>query len=138
MSRQIFVNLPVRDLEKAKAFHVALGHTINPKFTDDNAASVVVSDSIYFMLLKHEFFQGFTSRSICDASKQVEVLIALSVDSRAAVDDLLAKAVSAGGSEAGSARDYGFMYQRSFNDPDGHTFEIFYMNEAEFPGAGGG
>jgi predicted lactoylglutathione lyase len=138
MARMIFVNLPVRDLEKSKAFHVALGHTINPKFTDDNAASVVVSDSIYFMLLKHEFFQGFTERKICNTSTHVEVLVALSMDSRAEVDALLARALSAGGREAGSPRDYGFMYQRSFTDPDGHTFEIFYMNEAEFPGAGGG
>lgn len=136
MSKMIFVNLPVSDVEKAKAFHVALGHGINPQFTDANAACVVVSDSIYFMLLKREFFQGFTDRAICDTSTHVETLIALMADSRAEVDAMLGKAIGAGGREAGSPRDYGFMYQRSFTDPDGHTFEIGYMNMAEFPGAG--
>jgi predicted lactoylglutathione lyase len=135
MGKQIFVNLPVRDLEKSKALHVALGHTINPKFSDANAACVVVSDSIYFMLLKREYFQTFTSKGICDAGSQLETLLALAADSRADVDAIMAKALAAGATEAGSPRDYGFMYQRSFADPDGHTFEIFYMNEAEFPGA---
>jgi predicted lactoylglutathione lyase len=134
MGKQIFVNLPVRDVEKAKAFHVALGHTINPKFTDANAACVVVSDSIHFMLLKDEYFRTFTDKAICDTASHVEVLVALAADSRADVDATMAKALASGGTEAGSARDYGFMYQRSFRDPDGHTFEIFYMNEAEFPG----
>lgn len=134
MGKQIFVNLPVRDLEKSKALHLALGHSINPKFTDDNAACVVVSDSIYFMLLRREYFQTFTSKGICDATSQLETLLALAADSRADVDAIMAKALAAGATEAGSPRDYGFMYQRSFADPDGHTFEIFYMNEAEFPG----
>lgn len=133
MGKQIFVNLPVRDLEKSKALHEALGHTINPKFTDDNAACVVVSDSIHFMLLKREYFQTFTDKGICDTSKQLQTLLALAADSRADVDALMGQALSCGCTEAGSPRDYGFMYQRSFADPDGHTFEIFYMNEAEFP-----
>lgn len=137
MSKQIFINLPVRDLEKAKAFHVALGHSINPTFTNDDAACVVVSESIFFMLLRRDYFQGFTGKAICDTATHVEVLLALGTDSREAVDDMMRKALAAGGSEAGSPRDYGFMYQRSFADPDGHTFEIFYMNEAEFPGNDG-
>lgn len=134
MARQIFVNLPVGDLEKAKAFHLALGHTLNPKFTNDEAACIVVSDSIYFMLLKREFFQGFTDRALCDTRTHVEVLVALDRDDRAQVDATVEKAIAAGGREAGPTRDYGFMYQRSFVDPDGHTFEVFHMNEAEFPG----
>jgi predicted lactoylglutathione lyase len=133
MSKQIFVNLPVSDLEKSKALHVALGHAINPKFTDDNAACVVVSQSIYFMLLKREYFQTFTTKGICDAHSRLQTLLALAADSRADVDALMDKALAAGATETGSPRDYGFMYQRSFADPDGHTFEIFYMNEAEFP-----
>lgn len=135
MSSQIFVNLPVRDLARSKAFHEALGHTINPKFTNDDAACVVVSDSIYFMLLTRAYFQGFTERQICDTATHIEVITALSADSRAAVDAFVDRAIAGGGSEVGSARDYGFMYQRSVADPDGHVLEIFYMNEAEFPGA---
>ena len=134
MAKQIFVNLPVRDLEKSKAFYLALGHSINPKFTDDNAACVVVSDTIYFMLLKREYFQTFTDRKICDTSREVQVLLALDTDGRPQVDALMEKVLANGGSEAGTPRDYGFMYQRSFADPDGHVFEVFYMNEAEFPG----
>lgn len=134
MAKQIFVNLPVRDLEKSKAFHLALGHSINPKFTDDNAACVVVSDTIYFMLLKREYFQTFTDRRICDTAGEVQVLLALDTEGRPQVDALMEKALANGGSEAGTPRDFGFMYQRSFADPDGHVFEVFYMNEAEFPG----
>lgn len=134
MGKQIFVNLPVSNLDKAKAFHLALGHTINPKFTDENAACVVVSDSIYFMLLKREYFQTFTDKAICDTSSHVEVLVALATDSREQVDELVGKAVAAGGSEAGSPKDYGFMYQRNVRDPDGHTLEIFHMDESKFPG----
>lgn len=86
MSKQIFVNLPVRDLDKAKAFHLALGHAINPKFTDANAACIVVSDSIFFMLLKREYFQTFTDKAICDTSTHLQTLVALAADSRAHVD----------------------------------------------------
>lgn len=135
MPAQIFVNLPVRDLERSKAFYTALGYTINPKFTDANAASIVVSEHIFLMLLVHDFFKGFTDRAICDTSTHIEALLALSADSREQVDALLGKALAAGGRETRDPTDYGFMYQRSFADPDGHTFEIFHMNEAEFPGA---
>jgi len=94
---------------------------------------VVVSDTIYFMLLRREFFQTFTDRAICDTSKDVEVLLALTAEDRAQVDAIMAIALAHGAREAGTARDYGFMYQRAFADPDGHIFEVFYMNEAEFP-----
>ena len=134
MGKQIFVNLPVRDLAKARAFHEALGHTINPKFSDDNAACVVISEGIHVMLLMQPYFQSFTEKKVCDAATHIETLVALSTDSREGVDDLMRRALAAGGTEAGAVRDYGFMYQRSVADPDGHTFELFYMNESEFPG----
>ncbi len=134
MSTQIFVNLPVADLEKSKAFYTALGHAINPKFSDENGACVVVSDTIFVMLLTRAYFQGFTKKSVADAGKELQTLIALSTGGRAEVDATMDKALAAGGKEAGEAKDYGFMYQRSFEDPDGHTWEVFYMNEAEFPG----
>lgn len=135
MNKQIFVNLPVRDVQKARDFQVALGNTINPKFSNDDAACVVVSDSIYLMLLRQDYFQTFTDKLICDASTHIQVLLAMPEESREQVDVKIDKAISAGGQEVGAARDYGFMYQRSYADPDGHVFEAFYMNEAEFPGA---
>ncbi len=133
MPRKIFINLPVSDLSRSKAFHVALGHSINPQFTDDNAACVVVSDSIYFMLLTRDFFRTFTDLAICDTHRQVQTLIALDTESREAVDALMAAALANGGRESGSPRDYGFMYQRSFADPDGHIFEVFHMDESQVP-----
>jgi predicted lactoylglutathione lyase len=136
MSTKIFVNLPVRQLDTSKSFFSALGYTINPRFTDDNAACVVISDTIHVMLLTQPFFQGFTTRQPCDTSSHIEMILALSADSRDAVDALMDKALSAGASEPSQARDYGFMYQRSFADPDGHLWEVFYMNEAEFPQGG--
>lgn len=135
MAKQIFVNLPVTDLEKSKAFYTALGFSINPKFTDHQAACIVVSESIYFMLLQRDYFQTFTDRGICDPRKELQTLLALDARDRPDVDAVIQTALANGGSEAGAPRDYGFMYQRSFADPDGHVFEIFYMNEAEFPGA---
>lgn len=133
---QFFLNLPVADLERSKAFYLALGYTINPKFSDAHAACVVISDSLFVMLLTRPYFQGFTDRAICDTTSHIEALFALSSASREAVDGMLERALGAGGREVGEARDLGFMFQRSFADPDGHTFEVFYMNEAEFPGAG--
>ena len=134
MSKQIFINLPVNDLAKAKAFYTAIGHSINPKFSDDNAACVVISDTIYVMLLVHPFFQGSTAKAICDNSTHIEALLALSAESRAEVDAIMQKALAAGGKEPSPARDLGFMYQRTFEDLDGHTWEIFHMDEAAFPG----
>lgn len=135
MPTQIFINLPVANLEKSKAFYTALGHSINPKFSNEDGACVVVSDAIFVMLLTRAHFQGFTRKAVADANKELQTLVALSMPGRAEVDAVMDKALAAGGKEAGEARDYGFMYQRSFEDPDGHTWEIFYMNEAEFPGA---
>ena len=135
MSKQIFINVPVADLAKAKDFYTAIGHSINPKFSDDNAACVVISDSIYVMLLVHPFFQGFTSKAICNTATHIEALLALSTESRADVDAVMERALAACGKEPSPARDLGFMYQRTFEDLDGHTWEVFHMDEAAFPGA---
>jgi predicted lactoylglutathione lyase len=133
MSTQIFVNLPVRDLEKSTAFFAALGYANNPQFTDENAACIVISDTIYVMLLVEPFFQGFTRKAIGDARTHTEVILCLSADTRAGVDTLADKALAAGGSETLEAKDYGFMYQRSFQDLDGHQWEIVHMDEGAMP-----
>jgi hypothetical protein len=128
MATKIFVNLPVKDLNKSKAFFAALGYTFNPQFTDDTAACMVISDDIYAMLLTHEKFKQFTPRQIADASRSTEVLIALSCESRGHVEELVRKAVAAGGSNYADSKDYGFMYQHGFADLDGHIWELFYMD----------
>ena len=128
MATQIFVNLPVKDLDKTKTFFSALGYTFNQQFTNENAACMIISENIYAMLLIEPFFKGFIDKDIVDATKSTEVLIALSTDSRAEVDDLVNKAVAAGGTEPRPAMDHGFMYQRSYNDLDGHIWEVFWMN----------
>ena len=128
MATKIFVNLPVKDLDKTKAFFAALGYTFNPQFTNENAASMVISEDIYAMLLVEKFFKTFIKKRIVNAHKSTEVLIALSADSRAAVDDLVNKALAAGGSEPRAAQDHGFMYTRAFEDLDGHIWEIFWMD----------
>ena len=133
MSTQIFVNLPVRDLPASRAFFGALGYSANLKFTNDDAACLVISDTIYVMLLVEPFFQGFTRKTICDARTHTEVILCLSADSRSAVDALVDKALAAGGSEPMEAKDYGFMYQRSFQDLDGHLWEVVHMDEDAMP-----
>ena len=133
MNKQIFVNLPVKDLDKSKAFFNALGYAVNPQFTDANAACLVISDTIYVMLLVEPFFQGFTRKPLCDARTHTEVLLCLSVDSRSGVDAMVAKALAAGGREPMEAKDYGFMYQRGFEDLDGHLWEVVHMDESGPP-----
>ena len=126
---QMFVNLPVTDLERAKAFYTAIGFTINPKFTDHNAACVVVEDGHnYFMILTRDFFQTFTDLPIGDPAVSPSVAIALFLDSREAVDATTADGLAAGGSEARPAADYGFMYQRQLTDPDGNVLEFGWMD----------
>ncbi|VXC73039.1 VOC family protein [Massilia sp. 9I] len=127
MSRQIFVNLPVKDLDRSKAFFNALGFSCNPQFTNADGACVVVSDTIYVMLLTEPFFKGFTPKAISDAKRSTEVLLCLSCDSRAAVDDMANKAKAAGGSWPNPPKDHGFMYQHGFEDLDGHMWELVYM-----------
>lgn len=129
MARQIFVNLPVRDLPRAIAFFTALGFNFNPAFTDDNAACLVIEDNIFAMLLVEPFFRTFTHRQICDTERQIEVLNCLSCDSREEVDALVAKALAAGGAASRPAEDHGFMYAHGFEDPDGHRWELAYMRE---------
>ena len=125
----MFVNLPVTDLERAKAFYTALGFTINPAFTDHNAACVVVEeDHSYFMILVREFFQTFTDLPIGDPAVNPSVSTAIFVDSRESVDQAVAAGLAAGGSEPRAASDYGFMYQRQLNDPDGNLLEFGYMD----------
>ena len=126
-ARKIFVNLAVRDLETSKRFFGALGFSFNPKFTDDNAACMVVSDEAFVMLLTQPFFKTFTRREVCDTSKYTEGLLALSCASRAEVDELVHRAIAAGGQHAMDPQDHGFMYGWSFYDPDGHHWEVFWM-----------
>ena len=126
--RQIFVNLPVKDLERSKRFFGSLGFSFNPRFTDDKAACMVIEkDSIYAMLITEPFFKTFTPRAIADAKSTSEVLLALSCSSDEEVDDLIAKATAAGGKTVKEPQDHGFMNYRSFEDPDGHIWELLHM-----------
>lgn len=129
MPKLIFVNLPVRDLERADAFYEAVGGVKNPQFSDSTATCMVFSETIHVMLLTHDKFRQFTPKPIADAHAGTEVLIGLSADSREDVDSLVARAAGAGGrADPGPKQDYGFMYGRSFEDPDGHIWEIMWMD----------
>ena len=131
MPKMIFVNLPVRDLPQAVAFYEAIGAVKNEQFTDHTAACMVLSETIFVMLLTHDKFRQFTPKTIADARESTEVLICVSADSRDAVDNMLAKAEAAGGNpDPGPKQDYGFMYGRSFEDPDGHIWEVMWMDVA--------
>ncbi|GGF80820.1 hypothetical protein GCM10007301_46120 [Azorhizobium oxalatiphilum] len=137
MSKLIFINLPVSDLARAIAFYEAVGAKKNPQFSDDTAACMVVSDIIHVMVLTHPKFKGFTPREIADAHKVSEVLICISAGSRAEVDETIANAVKGGGTaDPGPLQEYGgFMYGRSFSDPDGHIWEVMWMDPAMASGA---
>lgn len=130
MPTKIFVNLPVKNLDKSKSFFQQLGYSFNPQFTDETAACMVISEDIYTMLLTEPKFKEFTPKAIADATMTTEVLIALSCDSRAHVDELVGKAKAAGGSIYAEPKDYGFMYQHSFQDLDGHQWELIWMDPA--------
>lgn len=125
--QMIFVNLPVSDVQRARNFYTGLGFTINEQFSNEQAACVVISESIYVMVLHTDFFATFTDKPICDAREQTEVLLCLSRTSREDTDALVAKAIAAGGSAHRPAQDHGFMYQHSFQDPDGHVWELVFM-----------
>lgn len=135
MATKIFVNLPVKDLNKTVAFFTAMGFTFNPQFTDENATCMLVGEDIFVMLLVEKYFQTFTKKPVADASKGTEVIIALSADSKQQVDELVDKALKAGGSVSNEPQDMGWMYQRSFQDLDGHLWEIAFMDETAFPEA---
>ena len=131
MNKQIFVNLPVKDLNKSKEFFAALGYTFNAQFTNEQGACMVISeDSIYAMLLTEEFFQTFIDKKIAKAHEVTEALICLSCESREEVDGLVNKALAAGGKTPRPPQDHGFMYAHSFEDLDGHLWELVYMSGA--------
>jgi uncharacterized protein len=127
VERKIFVNLPVKDLKKSMAFFGKLGFTFNKQFTDETAACMVVSGDIYAMLLTHNKFKTFTPKQICDATKSTEVLVCLSASSREEVNELVRKAIAAGGTTYNEPQDYGFMYGHGFQDLDGHIWELAFM-----------
>lgn len=128
MNKQIFVNLPVQDLKKSMDFFKSLGYTFNEQFCDETAACMVISETIYVMLLTHPKFQGFTPNPISDAKRQSEVLVCLSCESRQQVDELVAKAKAAGGTTFKEPDDHGFMYGHSYQDLDGHIWELMHMD----------
>jgi len=129
VAKQIFVNLPVKDLGKTIEFFKKLGFEFNPQFTDENATCMVVNDNILVMLLVEKFFKTFTQKEICDTTKNTEVIIALSTESREKVDQMLDNVIKAGGKESRKPQDHGWMYGRSFEDLNGHLWEIIYMDE---------
>ncbi|MFG3404726.1 VOC family protein [Streptomyces sp. NPDC048142] len=127
MAQMIFVNLPVKDLETTVGFFGKLGFTTNPQFTDDKAACLVISDTIFAMLMTEPRFKEFSKKDVVDASKAAEVILALSADSREKVDEIVDAALASGGFPAGETQDMGFMYGRSFQDPDHHIWEVVWM-----------
>ena len=133
MATKIFINLPVTDLKKSMDFYTQIGFTNNPQFTDETAACMVLSEEIFVMLLTHAKFSGFTKKKIADSKTTASVINSLSVDSNDAVNAMVSKAVAAGGTEPSEAKDYGFMQQRSFEDLDGHLWEVLYMDTTKFP-----
>lgn len=134
MSRKIFVNLPVKDLPASRGFYAALGFTFNEHFCDDTAACVVISEDIFAMLLTHAKFTSFTERAILDPKKEIEVLNCLSCDSKEEVDRVAGAALTHGGKEPRPTTDMGFMYYRTVEDLDGHTWEFMWMDPAAIPG----
>jgi len=135
MATKIFVNLPVKDLNKSVEFFTRLGYTFNAQFTDETATCMIVSDDIFVMLLTEPKFQSFTPKPICDARRNTEVLIALSCESRSHVREMVQKAVAAGGSTYNDEQDHGFMLQHGYQDLDGHIWEVVYMEPSALQSA---
>jgi predicted lactoylglutathione lyase len=133
MAKQVFINLAVKDLQKSMGFYTALGFTNNPQFSDETGKCMVWSESIFVMLLTHEKFVSFTAKPIADTKTYIAGLFSLSVESVDEVNTILANGLKAGGTEPNEMRDYGFMQQRTIEDFDGHTWEIFYMDITKFP-----
>ncbi|MCC3410646.1 MULTISPECIES: VOC family protein [unclassified Microcoleus] len=127
MATKIFVNLPVKKLDRSIDFFTKLGFTFNPQFTDETATCMIVSDDIFVMLLTYEKFKTFTPKAICDATKSTEVLVCLSTESRKEVDEMVERAIAAGGTTYNEPQDHGFMYSHGFQDLDGHIWELVYM-----------
>ncbi|MFN3924290.1 MAG: VOC family protein [Pseudarthrobacter sp.] len=133
MASQLFLNLPVQDLQRSVGFFTALGFTFNPDFTDENATCMVVNENAYVMLLVEAYFKTFTTKGVASTRDSAEAIIAYSVDSREAVDQAVQSALANGGSASQDAQDYGFMYNHSFQDPDWHLWEVFWMDPAGPP-----
>jgi predicted lactoylglutathione lyase len=129
VSRQLYVNLAVDDLGRSVAFFTALGFSFDPRFTDETATSMIVGENAYVMLLTKPKFAEFAKKPVVDASSQTEVILAVSAASREGVDELAEAALASGGSDANDPIDFGFMYSRSFEDPDGHVWEVVWMDE---------
>ncbi len=128
MARKIFVNLPIKDLKRSVDFFTGLGFSFDAKFTDDNATCMIINDDAFVMLLVERYFEGFVRKPISDATARTEVLIAISAESRAGVDALVDKALATGATPAKEPTDHGFMYVRTFYDPDGHHWEVAWMD----------
>jgi uncharacterized protein len=128
MPKQLYVNVAIKDIARSVSFFTALGFSFNPKFTDENATCLMISDEINVMLLTEPFFKGFISKQLADTQTHSEVILALSVDTREAVDAMVEKAKSVGATTPMPPKDYGFMYQHGFEDLDGHLWEVFYMD----------
>jgi len=133
MINQIFVNLPVKDLNKTIDFFTKVGFKFNPKFTDENATCMIIGENIFAMLLVEKYFKTFIKKEITDTNKSTETILALSTTSNEKVDNIMKKVISAGGLEPREPQDYGWMYSRSFQDIDGHLWEIFFMDESKMP-----
>jgi predicted lactoylglutathione lyase len=136
MGRQIFVNLPVKDIARTRSFFTALGFEFNPQFSNDQGLCMLIADDIFAMLLAEPFFQGFTKKPVADATRSTEVLLALSCESVAEVDAMVAKALAAGGRAPVERKDHGFMVQHGFEDLDGHQWEVFWMDPGAVPPQG--
>lgn len=135
MKPMVFINLPVKDLKRSMKFYGNLGYTFNPQFTNDNAACLVISDDIYTMLITEEMYKNFTKKELGDSHKQSSKINSLAAESRMKVDDTIQKALKAGGKIAGTEIDADYMYSRAFEDPDGHEWEVVYMDMEKAPKA---
>lgn len=133
MAKQVFINLAVKDLQKSMNFYTALGFTNNPQFSDDTGKCMVWSETIFVMIMTHEKFKTFATKPIADTKSSVAGLFSLSLDSLDEVNKLMTRGLEAGGIEPNEMRDYGFMQQRTIEDPDGHTWELFFMDVTKFP-----
>jgi uncharacterized protein len=133
MAKQVFINLPVKDVQKSMDFYTALGFTNNPQFSDDTAKCMVWSENIFVMIMTHEKFAGFATKPIADTKTKLAGLFSLSLDSVDEVNSTMTNGLKAGGIEPNEMRDYGFMQQRTIEDFDGHTWEVFFMDITKFP-----
>ena len=133
MAKQIFINLPVRDLNRTIEFFTKIGFKFNPQFTDENATCMIIGENIFAMLLVEKFFKSFINKEIADAKKTTEVLLGLHFGSKREVDEVVNKAINAGGFESKEAQEHGWMYSRSFEDIDGHIWEVFHMDLSKMP-----